>query len=54
MLKVVQHFSKHSSCHLQGECLLVGYFWKSYIGQAVGAVQDVMNLTSRAEEQAAI
>jgi hypothetical protein len=28
MLKVIQRFRKHCSCHLQGECVLVGCFWK--------------------------
>jgi hypothetical protein len=29
-------FRQHCSCHLQGECVVVGHFWKLYIGQAVG------------------
>jgi hypothetical protein len=35
MLKVIHHFVKHYNCHLQDECVLVGHFWKPYIGQAV-------------------
>jgi hypothetical protein len=54
MLKVIQCFGKHFSCHLQGECVLVGHFWKPYKGQAVGGKWDVMNLSGGAEELAAI
>jgi hypothetical protein len=28
MLKIVQHFGKHCSCHLQGEYIMVGHFWQ--------------------------
>jgi hypothetical protein len=35
MLNVIQRFGKHPSCHLQGECLLVGCFWKPYIEQVI-------------------
>jgi hypothetical protein len=34
MLRIVQRFSKHCSCHLQGECVVVGHVWKPYTGQA--------------------
>jgi hypothetical protein len=33
-------FSKHCSCHLQGEYVLAGHVWKSYIGQAIGSEWD--------------
>jgi hypothetical protein len=34
MLKVIQHFSKHCSCHLQGECVLVDKsdWWSRRVG----------------------
>jgi hypothetical protein len=44
MLIVIQRFGKHCSCHLQGECLEVGCFLNSYIGQAVGGEYDLMVL----------
>jgi hypothetical protein len=52
MLIVIQCFGKHCSCHLQGECLDVGRFWKPYIGQAVSIELDLMVLFGGAEEQA--
>jgi hypothetical protein len=36
MLKVVLCFSRHFSCHLQSEYILVGYFWEPYVGQGIG------------------
>jgi hypothetical protein len=36
MLRIIQRFDKQCSCHLQGECVVVGHFWKPYIGQEVG------------------
>jgi hypothetical protein len=50
MLKVIQCFDKHCICHLQGEYLLVGHFWKPYMGQAIGSEWEVMNLFDRVEE----
>jgi hypothetical protein len=50
MLKISHHFSKHCSCHLQGEYVMVGHFWKPYIGQAVGGKLDLMVLIGEAEE----
>jgi hypothetical protein len=44
MLSIIQHFDKHCSCHLQGECVVVRQFWKPYIGQAVGGKLDLMVL----------
>jgi hypothetical protein len=35
MLKIIRRFGKHCSCHLQGECTVVGRFWKPSIGQAL-------------------
>jgi hypothetical protein len=32
MLRIIQRFGKHCSCHLQGECVVVGRIWKPYIG----------------------
>jgi hypothetical protein len=52
MLKIIQHFSKHCSCHLQG--VMVGRFWQPYIGQAVGGDLDLMVLIGGAEGRAAI
>jgi hypothetical protein len=46
--------NKHCSCHLQGEYVLVGHFWKPYIGQAVGGELDLMVLIGGAEKWAAI
>jgi hypothetical protein len=54
MLKVIQRFSKHRSCHLLGEYVLVGSFWKLYIGQALGDEWDVTDLICGTEERAAI
>jgi hypothetical protein len=34
MLRIIKRFGKHYSCHLQGEYVMVGCFWKPYIGQA--------------------
>jgi hypothetical protein len=53
-LGAVQHFGKHSSCHPQDEYVLVGQFWLSYVGQGVGEALDMMELTGRVEEMAAI
>jgi hypothetical protein len=54
MLKINQHFSKHCSCNFQSEYVMAGHFCKSYIRQAVGSELDLVVLTGRAEEQAAI
>jgi hypothetical protein len=53
MLSIIQHFGKHCSCHLQRECVVVGRFWKRYIGQTVGGDLDLMVLIGGAEERAA-
>jgi hypothetical protein len=42
-------FGKHYSCHLQGECVLVGSFSKPHTEQAVGGEWDVMNMIGGAE-----
>jgi hypothetical protein len=34
--------------------VLVGHFWNSYIGQAVGSQWGVMNQIGRAEKQSAV
>jgi hypothetical protein len=44
MLKVIQCFGKHYSCHLQGEYLLIRRFWKPNIGQALGGEWDVADM----------
>jgi hypothetical protein len=54
MFKIIKHFDKHYSCHLQGEYVMVGRFWMPFIGQAVGGELDLMVLTGEAEERAAI
>jgi hypothetical protein len=54
MLKNIQCFGKHCSCHLQGKSVTVGHFWQSYIGQAVGGELDLMVLIGGAREHAAI
>jgi hypothetical protein len=54
MLRIIQRFGKHCSCHLQGECVVVGRFLKSYTGQAVGGGLYLMVLFGEAEERAAI
>jgi hypothetical protein len=53
MLNIIQCFSKHCSCHLQGEYVMFGHFWKPYIGQAVGGELDLMVLNGWAEKWAA-
>jgi hypothetical protein len=47
MLRII-YFGKHCTCHIQGECIVVGRFWKPYIGQAIGGDLDFMVLVSRA------
>jgi hypothetical protein len=54
MLGIIQHFSKHGSSHIQGECVTVGHFWKPYIGQTVGDKLDLMVLIGGEEEWAVI
>jgi hypothetical protein len=51
MLKIIQRFGKHSSCHLQGKYVMVGRFWQPYIGQAVGAELVLMVLIGGAVER---
>jgi hypothetical protein len=53
MLKVSQRFGKHSSCHLQAECLGVGVE-SLYIDPAVGDEWAVKDVTGRTEERIAI
>lgn len=36
MLKIVQHYGRHCSCHLPGECVMAGRVWKPYMEQEVG------------------
>jgi hypothetical protein len=54
MWRIVQRFSKHCSCYLQGECVVVGRFWKPFIGQALGGGLDLMVPTRGAEVWAEI
>jgi hypothetical protein len=54
MLRINQRFGKHCSCHLLGEYVMAGRFWKPYIGQAVDGELDLMVLTGGVEERAAI
>jgi hypothetical protein len=35
MSKIIQHFSKHCSCHFLDEYVKVGHFWKQYTEKAV-------------------
>jgi hypothetical protein len=44
MLRIIRRFGTHCSCHLQGECVLVGRFWKPYMGQAESGELDLMAL----------
>jgi hypothetical protein len=37
MLRAVQRFGKHFSCHLRGEYVLVGGLWQLYVGYAMGS-----------------
>jgi hypothetical protein len=53
MLRII-HFGKPCICHLQGEFVVVGRFWKLYMGQTVGGELDLMALIRGAEERAAI
>jgi hypothetical protein len=48
MFKIIHHFGIHCSCHLQGEHVLVGHFWK----YADGSGCDVTNLIGGVEEKA--
>jgi hypothetical protein len=52
-LIIIQRFGKHYSCHLQGECLEFGHFWKPYIGQAGGKL-DMTALIGGGKKRAAI
>jgi hypothetical protein len=52
-LKIIR-FSKHCSCHIQGEFVMVGHFWQSYMRQVVGGELDLMVLIGRVEGNAAI
>jgi hypothetical protein len=52
MLRIIQRFNKHCTCHLQGECVEVGQR-KPYIGQAVDVKLDLMVLIGGAEKWAA-
>jgi hypothetical protein len=52
MLKIIQRFGKHRSCHLQGEYAMVRRFWKPYLGQAVGEELDLMVPIDGAEQRA--
>jgi hypothetical protein len=54
VLRIIQCCGKHCSCHLQGECVVVGCFWKPYIGHVVGDRLDLMVLIRGAEERAAV
>jgi hypothetical protein len=51
MLKIIERFGKHCSCHLQGEYVMVGRPWKHYTGQAVNGELDLMVLIGGVEEQ---
>jgi hypothetical protein len=42
MLRIIQCFSKHCSCHIQVKCIVVRCFWKPCIGQAVDGKLDLM------------
>jgi hypothetical protein len=54
MLKIIQRFGRHCSCHLQGEYVMVGRFLKPYIAQTVGGELDLMVLIGGAEKRTAI
>jgi hypothetical protein len=54
MLKVIQRFGELCSCHLQGECVLVGCFWKPFFEQVVSGEWDVTKQNGGVEERAAI
>jgi hypothetical protein len=49
MLKIIR-FGKHFICHLEGEYVMIGRFWKPYIEQAVGGELYLMVLIGEAEE----
>jgi hypothetical protein len=53
MLKIIERFDKHCSCHLHGECD-VGQFWKLYIGHAACGELDLMLLICGEEERGVI
>jgi hypothetical protein len=50
MLKIIQHFGKHCSCHLQGKYVMVGCFWIPCIGQTIGEEMDLKVLIGGVEE----
>jgi hypothetical protein len=54
MLKIIQRFSKHCNCHLQGFHVMDGRFWQPYIGHAVGEELEMIVLIGGAEDRAAI
>jgi hypothetical protein len=54
MLRIIQRFDQYYIFHLQGECVVVGRFWKPCMGQAVGGGSDLMVLIGGAEKRAAI
>jgi hypothetical protein len=54
MLGIVQCFGKWYSCHPQGEHVLVGQYWLSYLGQGVCGALNVLELIGGAEELATV
>jgi hypothetical protein len=55
MLRIIQYFGKHYSYYLQSECVVVGHFWKPYMGQAVDGKLDLMKvLTGGVKERVVI
>jgi hypothetical protein len=50
MLIIIQRFGKHCSCHLHGEYVMAGRFWKPYFRQAV--VRQVLPTLYKASKNA--
>jgi hypothetical protein len=49
MLRNIQRIGKHNRCRLTSECVVIGRFWKPYIGQVVGGKLDLMVLIGEAD-----
>jgi hypothetical protein len=48
MLRIIQSFGKHFSCHLQGECVEAGRF-DAFLGQPVSGELNFMVLIGAAK-----
>jgi hypothetical protein len=44
ILRIMQRVVACCSCHIQGQCVVVGHFWNHYTGQVVSGGLDLMGL----------